>query len=89
MIGYSDEAWDSIQSLFDDPARELLADRLNQMLDILENDSGDQRVRRHRMHVPALWHFTVGGSGEVWSILWEPDQDGEPYINFAGTGLAD
>jgi len=89
LIGFSDEAWDSIQALFDDPAREILGDRLNQMLDVLETDSGDQRVRRHRMQVPRLWHFTVAGNGEVWSILWEPDGDGEPYIHVAGTGLAD
>lgn len=57
------------------------------MLDLLEKDSGDLRVKRHRMQVPRLWYFTVAGNGEVWSVLWEPDGDGVPYIHFAGTGL--
>lgn len=87
MIGFADDAWDAVQAMFDDPLRGTLAERLDGMLDLLERDSGDQRVRRHRMQVPRLWHFTVSGNDEVWSVLWELDQNGEPYIHFAGVGL--
>jgi hypothetical protein len=31
--------------------------------------------------------FTVTGNGETWSVLWEADDKGEPYIQFAGSGL--
>ena len=88
MIGFADEAWDAIQALLDDPTRETLADRLDAMLDVLEGDPGDARVRRHRMQVPQLWYFVVTGSGETWTILWEPDSDDVPYVHYAGPGLA-
>lgn len=87
MIGFDDEAWDAIQVLFDDPQRATLAERLDEMLDLLEKDSGDQRVRRHWLQLPRLWHFTVTGNGETWSVLWEADDKGEPYIGFAGSGI--
>lgn len=75
--------------MFEDPARQTLAQRLDAMLDVLESDSADKRVRRHRMQEPKLWHFAVTGNGETWSVLWESGRDGEPYIHFAGTGLVD
>jgi hypothetical protein len=87
LIGFADGAWESIQHLYDDPARDVLAERLDAMLDVLEQDPGDARVKRHPMQAPQLWHFTVAGNGEVWSVLWEPDANGDPYIHFAGTGL--
>jgi hypothetical protein len=55
VIGFDDEAWDAIQVLFDDPQRATLAERLDEMLDLLEKDSGDQRVRRHRLQLPRQW----------------------------------
>jgi hypothetical protein len=88
LIGFADEAWDAIQALLDDPGRQDLADRLDAMLDILEADPGDARVRRHRMQFPRLWWFAVTGDGETWTVLWEPDDDGQPYIHYAGPGLA-
>lgn len=88
MIGFDDDAWDGIQALFDDDSRPNLAERLDAMLDILETDPGDARVRRHRMQQPRLWHFSVAGDGEVWSVLWDFDDQGEPYVHFAGPGLA-
>lgn len=88
MIGFDNNAWDALQALFDDESRPTLADRLDEMLDILEEDPGDRRVRRQRMQQPKLWHFSVTGNGETWSVLWDFDEQGEPYIHFAGPGLA-
>ncbi|MCL2780507.1 MAG: hypothetical protein FWD74_03280 [Actinomycetia bacterium] len=87
MIGFDDLAWTATQQLYDD-SRQNLADQLDEMLDVLETDPGDRRVRRHRMQQPKLWHFTVTGDGETWSVLWEPNNSGEPYIHFAGPGRA-
>lgn len=88
MIGFDNNAWDALQALFDDESGPTLADRLDEMLDILEEDPGDRRVRRQRMQQPKLWHFSVTGNGETWSVLWDFDEQGEPYIHFAGPGLA-
>lgn len=88
MIGFADDAWNAIQALFDDPSRGILAERLDEMLDVLESDPGDRQVRRQRMQVPGLWYFAVAGNDEVWGVLWEPDGSGEPYVHFAGPGLS-
>lgn len=89
MIGFDDDAWLAIQALFDDSERVMLAERFDEMLDLLAQDSGDRRVRRHRMQTPALWQLTVTGDGETWSVLWETDDRGDPYLHFAGTGLVE
>lgn len=41
MIRFGADAWDAIQTLYDDPARPVLADRVEAMLDVLDEDPGD------------------------------------------------
>lgn len=84
MIGFSVEATEAIQAVYDDPGRHVLADRLDAMLDVLEHDAGDARVRRHRLRPPGLWAIFVSGAGEDWALLWDADDAGNPYVHYAG-----
>lgn len=85
MIGFSAAATAAVQAVYDDPRRHVLADRLEAMLNLLERDAGDARVRRHRMRPPGLWAIFVSGSGEDWALLWDEDDDGAPYVHYAGS----
>jgi hypothetical protein len=53
-------------------AGSLLLQRVNQVLDWLEADPAEPRVRRVRFHRPALWCVTVAAGDEEWAVLWEP-----------------
>lgn len=84
MTGFAADAAQAIQAVYDDPARRVLADRLELILDVLDEDPGDARVRRHRMRPPGLWAIFVSGSGHDWALLWDEDDDGDPYVHYAG-----
>ncbi len=84
MTGYSQEAFDAIQRVFDDPGRAVLADRLDEMLALLDEDPDDDRLRRHRMQQPKVWAVFVHGSGEDWALLWDVDSGRQPYVHYAG-----
>lgn len=54
MITYSDEARDAIETIYNDPRLDSLADRLDETLAAFESAPGSARFRRHRMqHDPA------------------------------------
>lgn len=91
MTGYDDAAFDAIQRVFDDRARAALADRLDELLTVLDEQPGAAVLRRNSMHQPKVWAVFVSGSGEDRALLWEPDARGEPYIHSperAGSELA-
>jgi hypothetical protein len=48
-----------------------LADRLDEVLDLLARDPDGARARRRRFQI-GLWGVPVSGSGEDWIVLWEP-----------------
>lgn len=84
MTGYADAAFDAIQRVFDDASRAVLADRLEEILTLLDEAPDAASLRRNRMHKPNVWAVFVSGSGEDWAVLWEPDAEGEPYVHYAG-----
>ncbi|MGI8984721.1 MAG: hypothetical protein ACR2HM_09365 [Acidimicrobiales bacterium] len=45
---------------------------MNEVLDWLEADPTDPRVRRVRFHQPLLWCVTVVAGDDEWAALWEP-----------------
>jgi hypothetical protein len=79
---YGGDAAAAIQAVFDDPTQEQLAERIDEMLDLLDKDPGDQRLRRFRMQAPKLWVIRVRGSGRDFVLLW--DDDAEPFVRYAG-----
>lgn len=56
------------------------------ILDILEDDPGDRRVRRRRYQVIDAWGVPVHGNGEDWLILWDL-QGSQVVVRYLGTDL--
>lgn len=55
-----------------DSVNPLMADRVDDWLDMLEEDHTQADVRRQRLHQPKLWMITVRATdGDDWVILWE------------------
>lgn len=85
MTQYEAEAWNSIQALFDSKTRSALADRVDEVLDLLDAGGTDALARRHRTFSPNRWAVPVRGSGEDWLIVWHPDpKTAEPYVIYSG-----
>lgn len=82
---YDGAASDAVQALYDNPSLITLADRVEEMLNLLEEEPTHKLLRRNRMHRPALWRVTVLGSDEAFTFLW--DFEGEiPWVRWAGMG---
>lgn len=86
---FAEAAAAALDRLAEDPSRRELYERVNDGLDWLEDEPGDQRVRRHRFMDPPLWAFTVFGSGEEWAILWQDDPAGPNRIIVEFLGASD
>ena len=71
-LWFDPEADAALAALENDPSRSRMFERIQDLLDLLESDPGDARVRRVRFHQPALWCVTVFAAEEEWAILWEP-----------------
>ena len=85
MTQYDAEAWNSIQALFDSSTRSELADRVDEVLDLLDAGGTDARARRHRTFRPNLWTVPIRGSGEDWIVIWHSHPEtAEPYVVNAG-----
>jgi hypothetical protein len=83
-IAFAPPAAAAIQAVFDDPRQSLLAERLEEILDVLEDDPSDIRVRKNRMQQPKFWLVRVYGSGREFAIMWDLGLDGDPYVRWAG-----
>jgi hypothetical protein len=89
VTDYSDEAYDAIQAIYSNPSLDSLADRLDAALDDFEATPGAARFRRHRMqHDPAVYWFSISGSGTTVTVLWEPTPGTGAFVHFVGDGLA-
>lgn len=82
--GFAPLARETIQRVFDDPALEQLAERIEDILDLLDEDPGNRQLRKHRMQEPKLWAVPVHGAGEDFVLLWDYDDAGRPWVRYAG-----
>lgn len=88
MTTFSRQAREAIQSAYDNPRWDALAERIEEVIELL--DAGPPypaRVRRDRMQSPKLWHVRVHGSGESFSLLWEEADDGCARVLWAGASF--
>ena len=69
MIFLAKEAEHVLGSLANGTQKELW-ERVNDILDAIEDDPGDRKVRRRRFDRPPLWAVPVSGSGERYMVLW-------------------
>lgn len=82
-----EEATDAaLTSLEADSGRHELLARVNEVLDILEDDPGDRRVRRRRYQIIDTWGVPVHGDGEDWLVLWDL-QGSQVVIRYLGPDL--
>lgn len=79
---YSSEALETLSRLRVDPRKAQLLDRITELLEMLEANPAEQRVRARRYQPQGVWGIPVHGSGEDWLILWrdDPDEIRVPYI---------
>ncbi|MGH9115201.1 MAG: hypothetical protein ACRDWW_05160 [Acidimicrobiales bacterium] len=70
-----------------DPTRAELLDRVNEVLDLLETDPGNRRVRRRRYQLIAAWGVPVRGNDEDWLILWDFHEADVVAIRYLGADL--
>ena len=69
-----------------DTRRGQLYDRINDVLDAIEDDPAGPAVRRRRYHSPTIWGVPVHGSGEDWLVLWSETEAG-PLVHYIGEDL--
>ncbi len=83
MTKFEPAAWDAILDLLDN-GDVVLGDRVNEMLDLLEDDWGNASLRRHRtQQKPAAWIIKVRGRDDEFWIAWDI-VDAEPRVRYAG-----
>lgn len=83
-VQYDPPASLEIQKVYDDPAQDQLAHRIEEILELMETDPGNVRLRLFRMQRPALWLVRIYGSGREFALLWDLGLDGQPFVRWAG-----
>lgn len=83
---FSPESHEQLAELQADVARGHLYERVNDILDLIEDDPSDRAVRLRRYQNPPIWGVTVSGSGEVWLVLWSETDSGS-LIHYIGEDL--
>lgn len=83
---FSVEADRQLTMLQGDPARSHLYDRINDVLDAIEDDPRSAEVRRRRYASPPVWGVPIHGSSEDWLMLWS-ETDAGPLIHYLGEDL--
>ena len=84
---FSPESDRQLTALATDASRTWLYERINDVLDTIEDDPRDPRVRRRRYQDPPLWGIVVPAEGSDWLILWSETNLG-PIVHYIGEDLA-
>jgi hypothetical protein len=87
-LHFTPDANDGYQKICTDPALEFLWARIDEILDLLEKDPGDARVRKHRFHQANLWAVYVTHRNERWAVLWGADRHNPGDVAVAYIGPA-
>jgi hypothetical protein len=83
---FEEHADSTLTALEADPSRARLLERVNEVLDLLEDDPGDERVRRRRYLIVDAWGVPVSGDGEEWLIRWDLHAD-SVVVRYLGPDL--
>ena len=84
-VRFDEFAAATLQSLYDDPTKAQLADRVDVWLDHLE--AGNEATTRDEYRSPALglvYVILVYGSGEQWAIVWKRHSDELCFVHYLG-----
>ncbi len=80
---FDQSAEDALAALKVDPLRQQLYERVNDVLDAIEDNPKDPSVRRRRFQSPPHWLVAVHGAGEDWIVMWELTKSG-PFVHYIG-----
>ncbi len=83
---FSPESDRQLTVLAADAGRTWLYERINDVLDAIEDDPSDARVRRRRYQDPPIWGIVVPAEGSDWLILWS-ETDLGPIVHYIGEDL--
>lgn len=85
---FSVEADRRLSALLADPARDRLYGRVNDVLDAIEDDPSDPRVRVRRYLSPPIWGVPVRADEPEgdWLVLWSETRIG-PLVHYIGEDL--
>ena len=83
---FSPEADRQLVALRADPGLNELYQRVNAVLDDIEDGRNSRRIRHRRYHRPPVWGVPVHGSSEEWLVLWS-EQDHGPLVHYIGPDL--
>jgi hypothetical protein len=84
---FEEHADAALSALEADPTRAGLLRRINELLDLLEADPGDDRVRRRRYQIIDAWGIPVSADREDWLILWDFHDHNVVAIRYLGPDL--
>ncbi len=84
---FQEHADAALSALEADPTRTSLLRRINEVLDLLEADPGDERVRRRRYQLIDAWGIPVSDDGEDWLILWDFHDQHVVAVRYLGPDL--
>jgi hypothetical protein len=68
-------AQDGMRALAADPGRELLLARVNEVLDLIEQQPGSAEARRLRFWDPPSWGIPVGYREDSYVVTWMSGMD--------------
>ena len=86
---FSGDADRRLTALAADAGRQELYNHVNDILDLIEEDPDDPRVRRRRYQQPPIWGVVVSSRGAAsdWLILWSETERGQ-LVHYIGEDLA-
>ncbi len=83
---FSADADRQLTMLQADLSRRQLYERINDVLDAIEDDPGSREVRLRRYSSPSVWGVPAHGSGEDWLVIWSETGRG-PLVHYLGEDL--
>lgn len=83
---FSADADRQLTMLQADLSRRQLYERINDVLDAIEDDPGSREVRLRRYSSPPVWGVPVHGSGEDWLVICSETGRG-PLVHYLGEDL--
>lgn len=69
-LHFTEDGEAGYQRLLADPARKVLLTRVEDVLDLLQENPGDQRLRRRRFARANMWAVPIRDHEENWLVLW-------------------
>lgn len=86
---FSMDADRRLTALAADSGRQELYNRINDVLDLIEDHPGSPWLRRRRYQHPPVWGVLVrsGDTENDWLILWSETERG-PLVHYVGEDLA-